>query len=73
MEEFFIFEDRVFKLGRKIWPIFKLKYSKFEQNLFNIKDFMAQNIISCLSEGYSSWVSDFFTRIRTEEGKTSFT
>ena len=48
-----IFEDRVSKLDRKIGLIFKLKYSKFEQDPFSIKDFMAQNIISCLPEGYS--------------------
>ena len=27
---------------------FKLKYSKFKQDPFNIKDFMAQTVISCL-------------------------
>ena len=53
MEEIFSFEDKVFKLGRKLLPIFKLKYLKFEQDPLNIKDFMAQNIIFCLTEGYS--------------------
>ena len=40
MDGIFIFEDRVFKLGRKIQPIFELKRSKFEQDPLNIKDFM---------------------------------
>ena len=48
-----IFEDRVFKLGRKILLIFKLKCPKFEQDPFNIKDFRAQNVFPCLPEGYS--------------------
>ena len=30
----------------------KLKYSKFEQDSFNIKDLKGQNIIFCLPEGY---------------------
>ena len=34
-------------LAEKYEP-FKLIYSKFEQDPFNIKDFMAQNFISCL-------------------------
>ena len=42
---FIFFEDRVFKLSRKILPTFKIKHSKFEQDPFNIKDFMAQNVI----------------------------
>ena len=46
--EFFFFEDRVLKLGRKIRPTFKLKFSKSKQDPLNIKDFMAQNVIFCL-------------------------
>ena len=41
-------------LTEKYDQFFTLKYLKFEQDPFNIKDFMAQNIISCLPEGYSS-------------------
>ena len=52
----FIFEVRVFKLGRKICPGFKLKYFNFEEDPLNIEDFMAQNIIFWLLEGYSTVV-----------------
>ena len=33
------------KEKRLKFPIFKLKYLKFEQHPFNIKDLMAQNVI----------------------------
>ena len=46
----FLFLKIVFKLSKKYVPICKLKYSKFEQDPLNIKDFMAQNIIFCLPE-----------------------
>ena len=34
----FIFEDRIFKLSKKIWPILNLKCPKFKQDPLNIKD-----------------------------------
>ena len=54
-ESQFFFDDRVFKLGRKILTIFKLKCSKFELLVdpLIIKDFISQNVIFCLPEGYS--------------------
>ena len=39
MEEIFIFEDRVFNLGRKIGHFFKIKCSKFKQDPLIIQDF----------------------------------
>ena len=37
-------------LEEKTLPVFQLKCSKFEQDPWNINDFMAQNVTFCLPE-----------------------
>ena len=50
--EFVFLKNRVFKFNRKILPIFKLKYLKFEQEPLNIKVLLAQSDTFCLAEGF---------------------
>ena len=57
MEKIYILKSEFLNLAEiRILPILKLKYSQFEQDPLNIKDFMVQNDTFCLSERYSSSV-----------------